>query len=488
MTSLPTTAPWPQPLPETLTEWAGTECAGDEQFLLKAFRSFAAAARSLEGAYGQLRSEVERLRRELQESNAGLSRSLAENRRMREHLDRILEGLPCGVLLVNQDGAIARANPEARRLLAACTDAPASEAGRVTEEMIYPLHVAALPAGVQQLLERARDVDASRSAGSPEVAPPSPGCDPEQRFSDQPSGELWLAARHAAIADVQGRPAVFILRDVSERKRLETAETRMQRQQALGEMAAMLAHEIRNPLGSLELFAGLLAEKRRDARQLGGGCDGKDKDKAKDKDKGSDGDGEESAWIAHLQAGLRTLAATVNNVLHFHSLREIECTAVDLGALLAWSRDFFLPLASQSRIELSLHNGLSGVVVSGDRHRLEQVLQNLVLNAVRAMPGGGWIEISGRTLKPAVGPAAAQIAVADTGPGIAPQHLECLFAPGFTTRPGSPGLGLNVARKIVELHGGTIAASSAGGRGAQFVVNLPLGNARVETRSGGETE
>src|SRR5271170_5570468 len=90
-----------------------------EQFLLQAFRSFAEAADSLERSYGMLRSEVARLRGELEQSNAGLERSLEENRQMRQHLDRILDGLPCGVLVVRPDGAISLLNPEGRRLLGA---------------------------------------------------------------------------------------------------------------------------------------------------------------------------------------------------------------------------------------------------------------------------------------------------------------------------------------------------------------------------------
>jgi two-component system sensor histidine kinase AtoS len=117
-------------------------------------------------------------------------------------------------------------------------------------------------------------------------------------------------------------------------------------------------------------------------------------------------------------------------------------------------------------VELRLRNRLRGVHVAADRHRLEQVLLNLVLNAVRAMPGGGCVEISGDC----DGEAAA-IGVADEGPGIAPEHVEKVFEAGFSTRAGSPGLGLTVCRKIVEQHGGAIEV--AAGAGARFRVRLP---------------
>jgi two-component system, sensor histidine kinase FlrB len=404
----------------------GSTSLEDEQFLLRAFRSFAEAAGSLELSYGKLQAELARLRRELEASNSDLEHSLAENRSMRVHLDRILEGLPCGVIVVGGDGAISRTNPEALRLLGMDRNSTAEALGTVST----------LPASVRQLLESAR-----REGGEPELSVPGDA-----------GAMRWLAARHASIADHEATASVYIVRDVSERKHLEETQAQLRREQALAEMSAVLAHEIRNPLGSLELFAGLLAES------------------------GLDSDCRN--WVEHVQAGLRTLAATVNNVLHFHSLPPPERAPVDLGQLLAWSCDFFLPLARQSRVALSLQNRVSGVFFPADRHRLEQVLLNLVLNALRAMPGGGWIELGGRielgrTTQNERGDAIV-LTVSDTGPGISPEHMSGIFEPGFSTRADSPGLGLAVCRKIVEQHGGTITAGSRPGCGARFTVTFPL--------------
>src|ERR1700758_5366504 len=123
----------------------GNSAGEDEQFLLRAFRSFSEAAGSLERSYARLRGEVERLRLELEISNRDLACSLEQNRNMREHLDRILEGLPCGVLVVAVAGKITRANPEALRLLAV-----SSGCGTSVSDF------SALPAAVQKLLEGTR--------------------------------------------------------------------------------------------------------------------------------------------------------------------------------------------------------------------------------------------------------------------------------------------------------------------------------------------
>ncbi len=404
-----------------------------EEFLLQAFRSFAEAADSLERSYGMLRSEVARLRAELEQSNAGLAKSLEENRQMREHLDRILDGLPCGVLVAKADGAISLVNPEGRRLLASSQKSsnllssdqksshPTAESGKSLASL------SSVPGEVRRLFERARS-----EAG-----------EQEQCLADGQGGERWLAVRHAAVEDAE----VFILRDVSDAKRLVEERDKLRREQALAEMSATLAHEIRNPLGSLELFAGLLA--------------------------GSALSGECRQWVEQVQAGLRTLAATVNNVLHFHSLPAPERAPTDLGQLLDWAGGFLVPMARQARVELCLRNRLQGVWFAADRHRLEQVLLNLVLNALRAMPGGGWVEICGHRVEQGDA-AAAAISVSDTGPGILPGHGEKIFAPGFSTHPGSPGLGLAVCRKIVEQHGGSLAATNRAGGGASFTLTFPL--------------
>ena len=229
------------------------------------------------------------------------------------------------------------------------------------------------------------------------------------------------------------------------RRELEETHAKLRREQALAEVAALLAHEVRNPLGSLELFVGLLAE--------------------------SELDGERREWVERVQTGLRTLAATVNNVLHFHSLPQPARAPVDLGQLLEWARDFFLPLARQSRVVFSLQNQVAGVLLDADRHRLEQVLLNLVLNAMHAMPGGGWIELGGRKTEDG---RAVALSIADTGSGILPEHRARIFEPGFSTRSASPGLGLAVCRKIVEQHKGTITVASPPGRGAIFTLTFPL--------------
>ena len=379
--------------------------------LARAFASFTEAAGSLERSYGQLQTQVVHLRQDLEVTNCELAQSLEENRRIRERQRRILEGLPCGVLVMEAGAQISILNPEAERLV-----------GR-------PGAANALSPSLLDALAQARETGAERELSL------SPFCG---------GATTWLAIRHAWLEQNPGHStSVFILRDVSEAKKLEQERERVGRQQALVEMSALLAHEIRNPLGSLELFAGLLAEAHLE--------------------------GESQQWIEHVQAGLRTLSATVNNVLHLYNTPQAEAAEMDLGQLLDWAHDFLLPLAKQARVELQLTNGLRGVTIRADRHRLEQVLLNLALNAFRFMPGGGWLGFRGADL----GADGVEIAVRDTGPGIGESDLPRIFQAGFSTRPGSCGLGLAVCQKILEQHGGTIGAESRAGYGTTFRLHLP---------------
>jgi two-component system sensor histidine kinase FlrB len=416
-----------------------------EHPLARAFASFTEAAGSLERTYGQLQGQVGHLRHELEVTNRDLATSLDENHRIRERLRRIVEGLPCGVLVVEAGSTISTLNPEAARLLGGSFDSADG-----------------LPGELSEALDQARQT----------------GVETELQLSH--SSPVWIAVRHAWLEQYEARAtSVFILRDVSEAKKLECDREHLQRQQALVEMSALLAHEIRNPLGSLELFAGLLAE--------------------------SNLEGESRRWIEHVQAGLRTLSATVNNVLHLHNTPEAELAPTDAGQLLDWAYDFLLPLAKQARVEMQTINGLRGVTIQADRHRLEQVLLNLAINAFRFMPGGGWLSIRGADCAPLQSSGqvsqktdlrntdshnddshnddsqrkgswnsdCVEISVCDTGPGIAPEDISRIFDAGFSTRAGSSGLGLAVCRRILEQHAGSISAESRPGHGATFRLRLP---------------
>jgi two-component system sensor histidine kinase FlrB len=393
-----------------------------ERSLVHAFATFTQAADSLEKSYGQLQTEVARLSGELERANSELTNSLDENTRVRGFLAQILEGLPCGVLVFDAGARLRVINPEARRLL-------------LLDPSWLPEQGVALPAVIDRLLA--------------ESSSKSPAAEREWSFDD-PAGTRYLGIAQAQVVGKDGaeKETIWILRDMTQEKRVFTEREMSRRNQALAEIATVLAHEIRNPLGSLELFAGLLADTTAITAEAG-------------------------QWVGQIQAGLRTLAATVNNVLQFHSQPCPEPIPTHLDRLLRETVDFLGPLARQRGMQVRLVNRAGKILLHADPHRLQQVFLNLSLNAFRAMSPGSWLVVNVARALPAESPQ-VQIDFEDQGSGISEDHVEKIFEPGFTTHAGSSGLGLAVCKKVMEQHGGKIRVHSAPRLGTTFSLILPL--------------
>jgi two-component system sensor histidine kinase FlrB len=390
--------------------------------LVCAFTTFTQAADSLEKAYGQLQMEVSRLGGELERTNFELTRSLEENTRVRSFLAQILEGLPFGVLVFDLNRGLRVINPESRRLLA-------------LDPSWLPEAGVAWPAVIQRLL-----AETSSEAGAGE----------REWMLDDSAGVRFLGITHARVKGNEGseEETIWILRDTTQERRLATEQEKARRNQALAEIATVLAHEIRNPLGSLELFAGLLADS-------------------------TPATSEASQWVGHIQAGLRTLAATVNNVLQFHSQPLLEPIPTRLDRLMRETVEFLGPLARQRGMQVRLNNRAGKIFLHADPHRLQQVFLNFALNAFRAMSAGGCLRVSVARMPSGDCPQ-VQIDFEDQGVGIPAEVMDRIFDPGFTTHAGSPGLGLSVCKKVVEQHGGTICVDSAPRLGSTFTLTLPV--------------
>ena len=412
-------------LPNTEDLLPGPIQALAPEALNQAFESFTQAAGSLEASYGQLQSELGRLRHELEVKNRDLQQSLAANESMRAWLSRTLQGLPCGVLVADSKLQLRLANPEARRLLA-------------LDQSPTPRNFAPVPESLQRLL-----VDIIFSGPGAERIWPLEGGE----------GERLIAITCAVLPEPTSERGdfVFILRDVTEQRRLEREREKARRLQALGEMTTVLAHEIRNPLASLELFAGLISESTREQRDV-------------------------SQWCVHLQAGLRALSATVNNVLQFHTQGPPQKVPVNVEKLLDDTLEFLQPLALQRGMAIRLmkpNDNHDGMWIQADAHRLQQVFFNLAINAFRSMSSGGILTVRVRRGHLEGASQGARIDFEDQGSGITPENLQKIFTAGFTTTPGSPGLGLAVSKRVVEQHGGTLRVKSAPHRGSTFTLAFP---------------
>jgi signal transduction histidine kinase len=213
---------------------------------------------------------------------------------------------------------------------------------------------------------------------------------------------------------------------------------------ALGQLAATVAHEVRNPLGVMRSAAQTLAE---------GLPTGHDAAQASD----------------FIITEIDRLANVVNSLLAFARPLQLDVRAVRVSEL--FDRAVLLARGEldAKRLRVERHLAVTLPPVHADPDLLSQVLIGLLANAAEAVPPGGVIALDAYAADGAV-----QLSVADSGPGIAPELRARVFEPFFTTRPRGTGLGLAIARQIVDAHGGRIEVGEASGGGARFTITLPI--------------
>lgn len=219
---------------------------------------------------------------------------------------------------------------------------------------------------------------------------------------------------------------------------------RADRLSALGELSAGLAHEIRNPLGSIEGAVQILRRPEL-----------------------SEATRQEFGRLA--QEEVNRLKGLLSHFLEFARPQTPRRTPTELSVLLESVRVLAAETAKMAgaRVRIESLENLPPVWV--DPERMKQVLLNLVINAIQAIPSGGEV-----VLRAARKPDSVAVQVQDEGVGIEPEDLERIFNPFFTTRAGGTGLGLSIAYQIVSQHGGHIEARRNPDRGMTFTVTLPL--------------
>jgi len=399
------------------------------------FTEFITAASKLESSYRALQEEVSQLGLELSERNAALNASLAENERIRLALQQIVDSMPCGVLVLDSERQMSMINPECRRLLGL------DEADFDIDNKTTLRRISAL-SGV--------NLEASYEDGS--------SSDSGQEFCVRGGeGKRWVEVRNRRLFRASDKPGILdktilILRDVTAQKRAEQERETGRKAMALAEITTTLAHEIRNPLASLELFAELI----------------------------ENDDERRGEWISHLRAGIRSLSGTVNNVLSFHGSGSLALTPVALSAVIGNAIQFIQPLADQAAVSLEWCGGHDEIHVMGNASALQQVVLNLVSNAIRHTPAGGTVRASLRVAKSGAkgknyGDDEQLIAeFSDTGCGIRADQINRIFEPGFSGGGDSSGLGLAVCERIMKQHSGRISAENCAQSGARFTLYFPV--------------
>lgn len=274
-------------------------------------------------------------------------------------------------------------------------------------------------------------------------------------FSTEPMQRAWRRDLRAGLvlgasvllAGALGLAGIFYVqqRYLRERSALEAAMARRERLAGLGDVAAAFAHEVRNPLNAVSI--------------------GLQRLRAEFNPEPAD---EYAQFVDLMQGEVRRLNAIVEEFIALARPLPVKPLPMDAADLVRETAALVEPEARQASVDLRV-TAPPALPLTADRDHLKQVLLNLALNAVQAMrEAGGTLSIEAAGTRETV-----TLTVADTGPGIAPEVLPRIFDPYFTTKRGGLGLGLTIARRIAEAHGGVLEADSQPGRGARFRVSLP---------------
>jgi signal transduction histidine kinase len=252
--------------------------------------------------------------------------------------------------------------------------------------------------------------------------------------------------------------ATFFFKDLTRVEQEEERGRLRDRLAALGEMAAAIAHEVKNPLASIEVMAGVLK------RQL------VDRDDALE-------------ILNDIIKEAKMANSIVVEVLDFVRPISLQVERVLLDDVIKDSITLAEGKRRRGAVTIKTDLGTEVPELLADPHQLRQLFSNLLANAFESLGGEGHVDISGRLefdesepeshdIEPE--PPTVVVEVRDSGPGIGPDDLERIFSPFFTTKPQGTGLGLAIVRKVVDAHEGKITAASAPGQGARFRVTLPV--------------
>jgi two-component system, NtrC family, sensor kinase len=358
---------------------------------------------------------------------------IIENTRLHEQLvnernfaENVVESSPNCILVVNCDGTIRNINELTEHFF----DLEKEQVlGRAASEVFEGPVAAIIQEAIEGRITESRELVIRRKQGGRAVLGVS---------SSQ------LRSRDGAVLG-----AVLIARDLTEAKRSEEWMRRMDRLTSLGQLSAGIAHEIRNPLASINFNVQLLM-------------------------KLIAGDAKTTRIFNNTLLGVERIKSLVKGMLDFcrPAPPRLKCQSVHQAI-----QDSLDLMESQYRkhdirIEMSLANDIPDIVF--DNQQIQQVFVNILLNAMQAMPKGGTVRVESRIERDAKNHQNLCVTISDSGIGIAKEDFSKIFDPFFTTKPEGTGLGLSIAHKILEQHRAGIEARSRLGQGTTFILRFPI--------------
>lgn len=356
----------------------------EAKLLENAFQEFAKASDSIINYYSILESQIRQLKKEVEEKNSELEKA-------RGYLYNILNSLPVGVVVTNKAN-IVFANKNAEKL------------------------------GSEVISGRLNN-------GS-------------QKFGELKNGKGHYRWKREKVVNGSDSNEVIVFEDVTEFERMKDRLERDERLMAMGEMAARMAHEIKNPLGSMELFLSMLSN-----------------GKLRKQDR---------KYTDYVLFGVKTIDRIINNLLSYTKPKTLALTETRLSQVVQETLDF-MSLSAQSRgISLEVNTYFSEPSFF-DPDLIKLVIMNFISNAIEAVEGSkGIIKVDLKDEGKYV-----VVVISDNGVGMSEDLQKNIFNPFFTTKDKGVGLGLYIVYNIVKAHGGYIEVESIEGSGAAFSIYIP---------------
>jgi two-component system sensor histidine kinase AtoS len=354
---------------------------------------------------------------------------------------QLVVGMRNGVLAITRDGALAAVNDAAYRILSVTRrpDDIGAPLARVFRDQPEVVRILAGAFDLNHLPNRAE----LRLKGSGKV--------------------IGYTLSHVLDEQDHAVGAALFFKDLTLVEQLVERERLRDRLATLGEMAAVIAHEVKNPLAGIEVMAGLLRRRLPDSHEA-------------------------QALLNDIINEAKIANAIVLEVLDFVRPIRLQVEHTSIAQVLHDAVAMAERKVARGEVAVTINVGEKLPLIRGDQHQLCQLFGNLLINALEALAGRGTISIAAREVlqetDSAGTPGAHEpiqtlvVEVTDDGPGVQPDILDRIFNPFFTTKPQGSGLGLAIVRKIVDAHDGHIDVQTAAGSGTRFRVTLPVSSGK----------
>lgn len=405
-----------------IAEKIGKTSSKEEQIslLTQGFQLFSEETNRLENAYQNLKDLFHKVNHKLEETNKHLASKVQELHVLTSYLDNILSHMAQGLIFINATGYLTTYNRAAEIIFE-----------KRTTEVLFQLFK-------EKFSDDTFGFSLKEAIKNKKV--------PHTSFFSLSFPDGKVKKLEAEFSFIPNEPSaiIILIRDITELRKLQMIADRKDSMQALGEMAAQVAHEIRNPLGGIKGFSALL---QRDVEN----------------------EPEKLRLTKYIIEGVNTLERLVTQVLNYSRPLQLELKEVNLSILLAELQESLIAEKFiHKNIDFYIHRPKK-VLAAVDSGLLKSALKNLMINALQAMPKKGILEVSLEEED-----RKAIIKIKDTGIGIQEEHMKKLFSPFFSTKADGNGLGLSETHKVIHAHGGEILVESEVNKGTVFTIKIPL--------------